>query len=46
MVEPFLEGNSLEDALEAKKIYILDYAVLDGIKCSHGRKVDSLNYVY
>jgi hypothetical protein len=33
MLEPFLEGLSLEDALEAKKIFIIDLEILEGVYC-------------
>uniref|UniRef100_A0A1W7RAZ7 Arachidonate 15-lipoxygenase B n=1 Tax=Hadrurus spadix TaxID=141984 RepID=A0A1W7RAZ7_9SCOR len=31
MVEPFLEGRTLEKAIEDKKIFIIDLAILEGI---------------
>ncbi|CAH1793219.1 unnamed protein product [Owenia fusiformis] len=37
MVEPFLEGQTLEACLESKKIYIMDLKILEGIKCSENR---------
>ncbi|XP_033111083.1 arachidonate 5-lipoxygenase-like [Anneissia japonica] len=33
MVEPFLEGLTLDDALVNKRIFIIDYHVMEGIDC-------------
>ncbi|XP_035228513.1 allene oxide synthase-lipoxygenase protein-like [Stegodyphus dumicola] len=37
MVEPFLEDFKLEDAIAAKKIFIVDLGILKGINCKDGR---------
>ena len=31
MVKPFLEGLSLQDALVAKRLFIVDYEILEGV---------------
>ncbi|XP_071453079.1 polyunsaturated fatty acid 5-lipoxygenase-like [Hetaerina americana] len=33
MVKPFLEGFSLDEAIQKNKIFIIDLEILDGIKC-------------
>jgi hypothetical protein len=38
-VEPFLEGQTLEEAMENKKIYIVDHSFLKYIQCTDNRKV-------
>jgi hypothetical protein len=38
-VEPFLEGQTLEEALQNKKIYIVDHSFLKYIQCTDNRKV-------
>ncbi|XP_035688109.1 polyunsaturated fatty acid 5-lipoxygenase-like [Branchiostoma floridae] len=37
MLEPHLEGLSLEDALGAKRLYIVDLTFLEGTKCKNDR---------
>lgn len=39
MVEPFLEGKTLDEAMEKKKIYLLDLMYLADIECTANRKV-------
>ncbi|CAH1793218.1 unnamed protein product [Owenia fusiformis] len=39
MVEPFLEGQTLQACLKNKKIYIVDLKILEGIKCSEDRRL-------
>ena len=41
MVQPFLEGQSLEDALQRNKIYIINYKDVLEIICRDNRKVNS-----
>ena len=45
MVEPFLEGFTLEEAMEHRKIYIVDLKVLENLCCKNERKVSS-NFYY
>jgi hypothetical protein len=40
MVEPFLEGMTLSDAMSAKKIYICDLKVMEGVDGVHNLKVN------
>ena len=42
MVEPFLEGKTLETCLQKKKIYIVDLRYMSGVECSANRKVIKL----
>ncbi|XP_067141775.1 allene oxide synthase-lipoxygenase protein-like [Centruroides vittatus] len=37
MVEPFLETMTLQEAIEKKRIYIIDLEILQGISCSNNR---------
>ena len=39
MVEPFLEGKTMEDAMKKKKLYLMDLTYMSDIECSAGRKV-------
>ena len=39
MVEPFLEGQTLEEAMDDKKIYIVDHSFMKGLQCTNSRKV-------
>lgn len=39
MVEPFLENMTLDEAIENKKIYIIDLEILEGIKCRDNREL-------
>ena len=39
MVEPFLEGKTMEDAMNKKKLYLMDLTYMSDIECSAGRKV-------
>lgn len=39
MLEPFLEGQSLDDALAAKKIFIVDLEILSRLKLDEARQV-------
>ena len=37
MVEPFLEGKSLAEALEKKSIFLTDYKVLEDLQTSNAK---------
>ena len=39
MLDPFLDGMSLDQALEAKSIFIVDLKVLHNLRCPAGREV-------
>lgn len=39
MLLPLLEGLTLQEALDAKRLYILDYAVLKDLECANNRIV-------
>ena len=39
MLGPFLEGLTLEQALERKKLFIVDLELLDGIEAVEGTQV-------
>ncbi len=39
MLEPFLDGMTLDEALAAKSIYMVDLKVLHKLKCPAGRVV-------
>ncbi|KAJ8045756.1 Arachidonate 5-lipoxygenase [Holothuria leucospilota] len=39
MLQPFMEGMTIEQAIEAKRLYIVDYSFLDGVECSYGRTI-------
>ncbi|KAI8492266.1 Arachidonate 5-lipoxygenase [Branchiostoma belcheri] len=39
MVEPFLQGLSLEDALGSKRLYMVDLTILEGTECTNNRKL-------
>jgi len=39
MVEPFLDGLKLEEALAMKELYIVDHKVLHGLCCKEGRTI-------
>ncbi len=39
MVKPFLEGRSLQEAMELNKIYIINYKHLLDVTCTDCRKV-------
>ena len=41
MVEPFLEGKSLSEAIKRKKIYLMDLTYMAAIKCINNNKVQS-----
>ena len=44
MIEPFLEGKTLTEALEKKKIFLTDYAVLKDLNItSRELKVSKLS---
>ena len=42
MLEPFLEGQTLEDALTAKRVFIVDLEILSRLKLDEPRKVSSV----
>lgn len=42
MVEPHLDGSSLEEALRNKRIYIVNLDVLSGIVCKECRIVSNI----
>lgn len=44
MVEPFLDGMTLEDAMKYKKIYIVNLDKLTDVKCRYNRLVSYGNY--
>lgn len=39
MVEPFLEGQTLEEAMDERKIYIVDHSFMKDLQCTNNRKV-------
>lgn len=39
MVQPFLEGQTLENAINNKKIYIVDHSFMKGLQCTDNRMV-------
>ena len=39
MLEPFLEGQTLDEALAAKRIFIVDLEILSRLKLDETRKV-------
>lgn len=39
MIEPFLEGKTMKDALDSKKLYLLDLTYMAQIQCAADRKV-------
>ena len=39
-VEAFLEGQTLAEAIEEKKIYIVDHSFMADIQCTDNRKVE------
>ncbi len=39
MVEPFLDGMTLDEAVDSKSVYMVDLKVLDKIECPGGRVV-------
>ena len=39
MLEPFLEGQTLDEALAAKRIFIVDLGILSRLKLDEPRKV-------
>ncbi|XP_023237606.1 allene oxide synthase-lipoxygenase protein-like [Centruroides sculpturatus] len=41
MVEPFLETMTLQEAIEKKRIYIIDLEILQGISCRNSRIICS-----
>jgi len=43
MVEPFLEGMTLEDAMKNKKIYIVNLKKLSDVMCRFNRVVSNRN---
>ena len=43
MLEPFLEGQTLEDALTAKRIFIVDLEILSRLKLDEPRKVSTVS---
>lgn len=40
MLEPFLEGRTLDEALESKMIFIVNLEILSRLKLDETRKVD------
>ena len=36
MLEPFLQGMTLQNAIEAKRLFMTDLEILEGIKCKNG----------
>ena len=42
MVEPFLDGMTLEDAMKNKKIYIVNLKKLSDVMCRFNRVVSKL----
>jgi len=39
MVEPYLDGASLEEAILNREIYIVNHAILEGVKCKDNRQI-------
>lgn len=39
MVAPFIDGLTIQEAIEKKILYIVDLSILDGIKCKNDRTV-------
>ena len=39
MLEPFLEGQTLDEALAAKRIFVVDLGILSRLKLDEPRKV-------
>ena len=40
LVEPHLEGKSLNKALSSNRMFVIDLTYLEGIECKGGKKVD------
>ena len=39
MIEPFLEGKTMEEAIEKKKLYYVDLTYMEGMEVTKGSKV-------
>ena len=39
MVAPFIDGLTIQEAIEKKILYVVDLSILDGIKCKNDRTV-------
>ena len=46
MVEPFLEGMTLDEAMQSKKLYLIDLTYLVSIQCTDDRKVRLLTNTF
>jgi arachidonate 5-lipoxygenase len=44
MLKPFLEGWSLQQVLDAKRLFIVDHKILEGLPCRDGFSV-SIEYL-
>ena len=39
MIEPFLEGKTMEEAIEKKKLYYVDLTYMEGMEVTKGSEV-------